>query len=83
MAAARLPEDWHNRWGYRPVLLETFVETDRFTGACYKAANWRHVGTTAGRGRNDPDKQAALPAKEIFLYPLTPNFRQALQTNAS
>ena len=83
MAAARLPEDWHNRWGYRPVLLETFVETDRFTGACYKAANWHHVGTTAGRGRNDPDKHAALPAKEIFLYPLTPNFRQALQTNAS
>jgi transposase len=83
MAAARLPEDWQRRWGYRPVLLETFVETDRFTGASYKAANWRHVGTTAGRGRNDPQKLAALPPKEIFLYPLTPNFRRSLQTNAS
>jgi hypothetical protein len=83
MAATRLPEDWQRQWGHRPVLLETFVETGRFTGASYKAANWSHVGTTAGRGRNDPHKQASLPPKEIFLYPLTPNFRRSLQTNPS
>ena len=44
MAARQLPEDWHDRYAYRPVLLETFVDTGRFTGACYKAANWIHVG---------------------------------------
>jgi hypothetical protein len=83
MAAARLADDWQRRWGSRPVLLETFVESDRFTGSCYKAANWCHVGTTAGRGRNDADKRAAIPKKEIFLYPLTPNFRDSLCFDSS
>lgn len=83
MAAARLREDWYEYSGYRPVLLETFVERERFTGACYKAANWHHVGATAGRGRNDRDNQIRLPAKEIFLYPLVPDFRKPLLINSS
>ncbi len=48
--AARLPLDWTLRYGYAPLLLETFVEQKRFTGACYRAANWIRVGQTQGRG---------------------------------
>ncbi|HEV2040492.1 MAG TPA: Druantia anti-phage system protein DruA, partial [Casimicrobiaceae bacterium] len=51
MIARQLPHDWHRRYGYRPVLLETFVESQRHRGTCYKAANWIHVGQTTGRGK--------------------------------
>ena len=47
--ARQLPIDWHQRYGYRPVLFETFVETERHRGTCYKAANWINVGQTTGR----------------------------------
>jgi hypothetical protein len=82
-AAAQLPDDWEGKYGYRPVLLESFVQADRFAGTCYKAANWIHVGSTAGRGRNDIDNLAAVPKKEIFLYPLVPDFRETLTFDSS
>ena len=44
--ARRLPSEWQECYGYQPVLLETFVEKDRFAGTCYKAANWRYLGDT-------------------------------------
>lgn len=75
---SRLPEDWMNRYRYRPVLLETFVEKKRFTAASYRAANWKHIGSTKGRGRGDRSKDAALPVKDIYLYPLHPQFKQLL-----
>jgi hypothetical protein len=78
MAAKRLPEDWQTRYGYRPVLLETFVEKERFRGTCYKAANWIHVGETKGRGRYDQKNEASQPIKMIWLYPLERNFRTVL-----
>ncbi len=78
MASKRLPLDWMQRYRYQPVLLETFVEIPRFNGTCYKAANWIKVGTTQGRGKNDPNKLAALPKKDIYLYPLQPDFKQVL-----
>jgi hypothetical protein len=53
LAAQRIPSDWQERYRYKPVLLETFVEKDRFTGACYKASNWMCVGDTKGRGKLD------------------------------
>jgi hypothetical protein len=56
--------------GIRLLLLESFVERGRFRGSCYKAANWLHAGVTCGRGRNDRLRQAGLPAKDIWLYPL-------------
>lgn len=83
MAADQLPDDWERKYGYRPLLLETFVESDLFTGTCYKAANWIHVGTTAGRGRNDTNNLATLAKKEIFLYPLARNFRDVLTIDSS
>jgi len=78
LAARRLPKDWEARHSYRPVLLETFVETARFKGTCYKAANWVQVGHTQGRGKLDTKHRAALPTKSIWLYPLAPNFRHLL-----
>ena len=76
--ARRLPTDWQQRYGYRPVLLETFVETPRHAGTCYKAANWRLVGRTTGRGKNSPGHQPHLPHKDIWLYPLRPDFARVL-----
>lgn len=78
LTAKRLPEDWHARYGYRPVLLETFVEVNRFHGTCYKAANWICVGRTQGRGKLDRYNEAKLPKKDIFLYPLNSSFKQIL-----
>jgi hypothetical protein len=78
MAAKRLPDDWKKRYGYQPVLLETFVEKARFAGTCYKAANWIKVGQTLGRGRYDSNHQNAQPIKTIWLYPLSRDFRKAL-----
>ena len=69
MAARQLPEDWHDRYAYRPVQLETFVDTGRFTGACYKAANWILVGHTQGRGKLDRDHKPICPPKAVWLYP--------------
>lgn len=74
----RLPVDWENRYGYRPALAETFVETARFRGTCYRAANWIRVGQTQGRGKLDRYYRRALPVKDVFLYPLEPDFRQRL-----
>jgi len=78
MATRQLPEDWFNRYGYRPVLLETFVEVDRFQGTCYKAANWLCLGLTKGRGRNDVHTQAREPVKSIWVHPLSRRFREVL-----
>jgi hypothetical protein len=77
MAAKRLPDDWQQHYGYRPVLLETFVHKDRFNGTCYRAANWIHVGQTSGRGKLGGN-QPLLPIKHVFLYPLNRNFRSIL-----
>lgn len=74
MAARRLPFDWESRYAYRPVLLETFVQKDRFAGTCYKAANWIYLGETQGRGKLDVKHRNAVPVKKIFVYPLTSDF---------
>lgn len=78
MVAKRIASDWQNRYNYQPVLLETFVETGRFTGACYKAANWIVVGKTKGRGRGDGDYKFSLPIKDVLLFPLGKKFKSIL-----
>lgn len=80
--AKQLPHDWQKRYGYSPVLLETFVEQKRFQGTCYRAANWTYVGQTKGRGKLDRKRLYSLPVKDIFLYPLHKNFRQILCTSS-
>jgi len=78
LAARVVVEDWQEAYGVRPVLLETFVERDRFAGTCYLAANWVEVGETAGRGRMDRHKRASEPKKTCLVYPLVRDFRQQL-----
>ena len=78
LVSRRLPDDWHTRYSYRPVLLETFVEKPRFTGTCYKAANWQYLGDTQGRGKLDTLHRHAKPIKSIWIYPLTRHFQRQL-----
>lgn len=74
----RMPGDWHDRYGRRPLLLETFVEVERFRGTIYRAGNWISLGLTQGRGRMDRYKKRSEPVKEIFVYPLDRHFRTHL-----
>lgn len=76
--ARRIQSDFEARYGYRPLLLETFVEQDRFRGTCYRAANWIDVGETKGRGKLDRHHDNALPVKRILLYPLKHDVREVL-----
>ena len=77
-AARQLPEDWLARYGFRPVLLETFVEFERHRGTCYKAANWINVGRTTGRGKKSTSHKQLIPVKDIWLYPPHKNFASVL-----
>jgi len=76
----RIVSDWYDRYGYEPVLLETFVEKERFTGTCYKAANWISVGDTKGRGKLDVRNERKLPVKSVWLYPLRKDFTRWLRS---
>jgi len=78
LAVKRLPQDWQIRYGYKPVLVETFVEQERFRGTSYRAANWIHVGVTQGRGKLDRYHRHALPIKDVYVYPLQKDFRRRL-----
>lgn len=78
LCAKRLSGDWQDVYGYKPVLLETFVEKYRFAGTCYKAANWAFVGSTKGRGKLEKTKGCKVPIKDIYLYPLTNDFHNIL-----
>ena len=79
LSARQMPQDWETRYGNRPLLLETLVDPKRFRGTCYRAANWLHVGQTAGRGRMDREHQRHGQAiKDIYVYPLARDARQRL-----
>lgn len=76
----RLTRDWLERYEYAPVLVETFVEKDRFDGGCYRASNWQCLGETKGRGKNDDHNDRSQPIKTIWIYPLQQNFRKTLRS---
>jgi hypothetical protein len=78
LALERLAEDWQHRYRVQPLLVETFVDRERFTGRCFGAANWRRIGRSSGRGRLGPD-EPVKSLKDIWIYPLSPNARQHLQ----
>jgi len=78
LIARRISQDWQTKYGHPLYLLETFVERDRFAGTCYKAANWTRVGETTGRGRDSISVRATLPIKDIYVRPLTIDFRKKL-----
>jgi hypothetical protein len=79
MIARQLPIDWFSRYKIKPVLMDAFVESGRFTGTCYRAANWIHLGQTKGRGKLGPSGVQSVPVKDIFLYPLARHFKTALK----
>ena len=77
----QLPLDWEARYGARPLLLETLVDPARFRGTCYRAANWRLLGETVGRGRMDRANVLRGHApKLVYVYPLGREVRQRLCT---
>lgn len=78
LCMARLMEDWTVRYRYGPVLVETFVDPKRFSGTCYRAANWLRIGQTVARGTAYPNGKVADGPKDIYLYPLKRNWKQVL-----
>jgi len=78
--ARRIRGDWEGRYNHPVLMLETFVETGRFAGTCYRAANWARVGHTRGRSRNDTHLTMSVPIKDVYVYPLAKGFREVLCT---
>jgi hypothetical protein len=75
---AQVGEDWLARYGYTPVLVETFVDPARFAGTCYQAANWEYLGQTAARSDPYANGKVASGAKAIYAYPLCAGWQQIL-----
>ena len=78
LSLERVCEDWQERYGYEPVLAETFVDKGRYIGTCYQASNWIQVGETAGEGNIYPNGKESSGSKAIYLYPLRRNWREKL-----
>ena len=82
--ARQLPADWERLYGYRPLLLETLVDAERFRGTCYRAANWIALGQTTGRGRMDRGHAAHGQAvKDLYVYPLCRRVTERLRRAAA
>ena len=75
---ARLRRDWEQMYSHPVYFAETFIDPGRFRGTCYRAANWKLLGVTTGRGKNDHTNRPNRPIKEVFGYALDPRFRQLL-----
>lgn len=82
LSLKRLSADWQARYAIAPVLVETFVDSTRYRGTCYRAANWRHLGQTQGRGRQDRAHAALGTNKDIWVYPLHARWQSILQGTA-
>jgi hypothetical protein len=78
MVGRQVVGDWHRRWGYRPVLMETFVDPERFRGTCYEAAGWVNLGRTTGRGLVRAGRSYTTTQKLVFMRPLDRDFRAKL-----
>lgn len=77
--AGQLSQDWERVYDHPVYFAETFIDPGRFRGACYRAANWKVLGLTTGRGKNDHTYKPNRPIKEVLGLPLTPQFRELLQ----
>jgi hypothetical protein len=75
--ARRIRDDWRASYGHPVDLLESFVDVERFRGTCYRAANWRCVGRSAGRGTKAKTGQRTS-VKELWVYPLVKDLRANL-----
>lgn len=71
LVCARLPRDWQEAFGHPVLLVETFVDPERFKGTCYRAANWQALGRTRGFARRGRDYYTDTQhPKELWVYPL-------------
>jgi hypothetical protein len=80
---SQLSHDWERLYGHPVYFAETFIDPGRFRGTCYRAANWKFLGLTTGRGKNDHTYKPNRPIKEVLGLALTPRFRELLQAEAS
>jgi uncharacterized protein DUF4338 len=76
--ARLLSNDWEQLYGHPVYFAETFIDPGRFRGTCYRAANWKLLGLTTGRGKDSISKRPNRSIKEVLGYPLTPRFRELL-----
>jgi hypothetical protein len=76
---SQLSQHWERMYGHPVYFAETFIDPGRFRGTCYRAANWKFLGLTTGRGKNDHTYKPNRPIKEVLGLPLTPRFRELLQ----
>ncbi len=76
--ASSLSNDWEQLYGHPVYFAETFIDPGRFRGTCYRAANWKLLGLTTGRGKDSTSKRPNRSIKEILGYPLNPRFRELL-----
>jgi len=74
-----ISKDWEHYFNHPIYYLETFVDTERFVGTCYRAANWKYLGTTTGRGKNDKTNKVNRSIKAVWCYSLSKYFRERLQ----
>ena len=79
MNARVLQKDWSAFYNQRVCLLESFVDTTRFKGTCYRAANWSYIGDTKGRGKYDRYNRQEKPIKAVFVYPFSRYFQEQLR----
>ena len=77
-AAKMLPGEWNKIYNHPVYYIETFVDTDKFAGTCYRAANWIYLGDTKGLGKASLTKIPDRSIKAIYGYPLVKNFRKLL-----
>ena len=78
LVARRIRADWQAKYGHPVHALETFVDCSKFKGTCYRAANWLRLGQTRGRTRNDRENRIRVEVKDVYLHPLTRDFRKEL-----
>ena len=76
--ASVVPGDWEKMYRHPVYYLETFIDKEKFSGTCYKAANWIFLGNTTGRGKNDQTGKANRSIKAVWGYPLSKDFRVKL-----
>lgn len=81
--ARQVPLDWERLYGYRPLMLESFVDSSRFKGMCYRAANWILLGETKGRGRMDRFHTERGEAKLVYVYPLRTDALKRLRSETT
>jgi hypothetical protein len=76
--ARMLSADWQRLYAHPIYFVETFIDPQRFAGTCYRAANWKVMGQTTGRGKDAPTRAVNRSIKQVLGYPLVKDFRQRL-----